>query len=1224
MGVIINLKEIFAADGQEIFTDKVNFNFNKLLELGIGDQGIQGIQGPVGSAGPPGIQGDIGERGNKWFVGVGNPNGQTFADLILGDFFLETNDSSIWQYQGPPAIWIQVADLSEIIISILEDEGSPFIRGFGEASPLDNRFITFTKRGNDIADILADTVLGNPANNDILLLTNWNERVTTIDNFPISINSEFNAIQSISVNHTATSLGRYHLEFSSLNTISGQTELSSLNHNLKIRYLKNPTISSTYPVSNQLINVGRFSMSIPEAVVPTQIDEQGIFEFITPKYQDAADGSPIKENMTFRIGSSEPLSETSLTDLAVDGIDISVDLKAINFGLIRELETFTSIQTLPFGLSGEFGMINISNLVTGMMIKGDTYHTDSLNTIHIDSKYGANSNIESPAPLIIADSTAQGYQGIFSDGKYLMVASPRAGASEALLTAGQVRIYDIQDPDSPKLFTSASKGSFWTVILPGSISYDIHGNPVGNGLAPGYLGSRGYFDTRGPGLTGVRDISYAGKYGVLVRRKPIVPGTSPAVGDVRYVDTFLVFELDSDAQALKVVSALGTSAVFADFMAGSAFQGGPIPELDKARRVKISGNWAYVITDSETIVDPSYLIAVDITNPARPYIDSEYIDTSLGGSRHIDFDIEGEVAYILTSSGTAPNNLNIKKVSIFDPTGLSTSPYTLDTTIATRLIGNHLTLGSIKVEGSRIFVVNENKLYIYNTGASVMDTPLLISSTNLPAGYEASDIEVSGKFAYIYTEDTLVNRSTILTYDISDETTPLLLEPLETFSPGVGNGKPSKMTMVGDRIFTVAASNGGDSLAGINSVKIAGINSPAAKIGNIHSKDVKVSNSVSVGETLQVGRSATIGSGGLWVDTGEGVNTNLLKINMNNNDPIQTIFETRPGIFIKAKGWTSPSTSPASVLVGSAVFFEEINQSSTLLGIVTGSSIAIVDSLVDQVNLIAINISNTEVSTGSAKGITSQFTNLNMLGNDDVIGLDFNFNTITTTGDVIGIDISGEDFNRLSGDLEVGGNVDIASDLDVGGNVDIASDLDVGGDANITGDLNIDGQFYNAGDSLSSIVVDAQYDVATNGIDANVISSGRYRIEGTIGNGFEPGLDHDLHWIRVGRIVHCHFRVKLDSLDTNGNTIPLPTFGHNIGLVEGHGHIDNTGTPSGDATASTFQFYVGVANLGSTLNPFPAVRCFYRSNGAEVGENVTNENGSVLRGSFSYLINAVV
>ena len=73
MGVIINLKEIFAADGQEIFTDKINFNFNKLLELGIGEQGDQGIQGPAGAAGPAGIQGPDGERGNKWFVGVGDP-----------------------------------------------------------------------------------------------------------------------------------------------------------------------------------------------------------------------------------------------------------------------------------------------------------------------------------------------------------------------------------------------------------------------------------------------------------------------------------------------------------------------------------------------------------------------------------------------------------------------------------------------------------------------------------------------------------------------------------------------------------------------------------------------------------------------------------------------------------------------------------------------------------------------------------------------------------------------------------------------------------------------------------------------------------------------------------------------------------------------------------------------------------------------------------------------
>lgn len=1197
MGVIINLKEIFAADGQEIFTDKINFNFNKLLELGIGEQGIQGIQGPVGAAGPAGTQGDEGQRGNKWFVGVGDPNTQVFVDLLVGDFYLETNDSSIWQYQGSPSSWIQVTDLSEVVVNIIEAEGSPFVRGFGEASPLDDRFITFTKRGNDNADIIADTTLGNNANNDTLLLTNWNERVTTIDNFPALTDDEFNAIQSISVNHTLNPLGRYHLEFSSLNDVAGQIELSDLNHNLKVRYLKEQVVSASYPVSNQFINIGRFSMSIPETVAPIAIDEQGIFEFITPKYQDITDGSPVKENMTLRIGSSEPLSETSLMDIAVDGIDLSVDSKAINFGLIRELETFTSVQTLPFGLSGEFGMINTSNLVTGLMIKSDTYHADSLSTIHIDSKYKANENITT----LTADALAQGYQGIFSDGKYLMVASPQTSAQESINDSGTVQVYDISDPDNPKVFAQDSNTSNWFVPFLPTIDYDIHGNPFGDGSAPGYISSLGYFSTRGPGLTGVRDIAFAGKYGALVRRRPATPGGFPGVGEVRYYDSFIMFELDSEAQQLKAVSALGTSRTFADFMSGSAYAGvGTIPELDKARRVKISGNWAFVMTDSESPFSDSHLIAIDITNPARPYIDDTYI-TETRDTRHVDFDIEGEVAYILSSGFTtipAPTYYtSIEKISIFDPTLLSTTTYTDTTFIKSRPLAIYSQKGSIKVEGSRIYITHEDSFYIYDTGSNVTDSPGLISTTTLPSNHEGYDVEISGKFAYVYAEDITVSRSTILTYDISDETAPLLLEPLETFASATGNGKPSRMTIVGDRIFTVAASNGVDD-AGVNSVKINGINSPAAKIGNIHSKDVKVSNSVSVGETLQVGRSATIGSGGLWVDTGEGINTSKLKINLNNNDP-NSNFES--GLTVSSRGWVTPTSSSASVVAGLQIGFTDMDMQSTSFSALVGSTIGISDSVANNLTLNNLSIANTDVDSGNAKGINLLVSNLSTTApTSDVYGIDISFSGITTSNPVIGLSIDGEDINTLSGDLEVGGIIDTQSNIDLSGS---------------TSKIN------NSGDSLTSVVVDTRENISSIGIETNVVSSGRLQVTGNNGNGWNSLF---VQWIRIGTVVHCHFRGQLDGLDINGNTIPVPHTGCSIASAElGFGHIDNSGTPSAPASASSFQFYVDISDNG-TVSGNPAVRCYYKSNGAEVGLNVTNENFSVLRGSFSYIISTPV
>ena len=119
MPIRINLKELFPADAQEITVDKLNFNFNKLLELGIGEQGLRGFSGVQGSPGPGGIPGPTGIRGNAWFLdAVYDPNTLTFTEpLIDGDFYLDSTTFTVWQYNG--ATWDFVFDLTAIINSYL-------------------------------------------------------------------------------------------------------------------------------------------------------------------------------------------------------------------------------------------------------------------------------------------------------------------------------------------------------------------------------------------------------------------------------------------------------------------------------------------------------------------------------------------------------------------------------------------------------------------------------------------------------------------------------------------------------------------------------------------------------------------------------------------------------------------------------------------------------------------------------------------------------------------------------------------------------------------------------------------------------------------------------------------------------------------------------------------------------------------------------------------------
>ena len=53
----ITIYEIIASDSISQFADKVNYNFDQLLQNGGGPAGPQGPQGPFGPTGPQGIAG---------------------------------------------------------------------------------------------------------------------------------------------------------------------------------------------------------------------------------------------------------------------------------------------------------------------------------------------------------------------------------------------------------------------------------------------------------------------------------------------------------------------------------------------------------------------------------------------------------------------------------------------------------------------------------------------------------------------------------------------------------------------------------------------------------------------------------------------------------------------------------------------------------------------------------------------------------------------------------------------------------------------------------------------------------------------------------------------------------------------------------------------------------------------------------------------------------------
>jgi hypothetical protein len=933
MAVIINLKELFSSDAQDIYVDKVNFNFNKLLELGIGQPGPQGITGPLGSAGPQGIQGDDGQRGNKWFVGIGDPNTQTFPGLIIGDFYLETTTSSVYQYQGSPASWIMITDFTSIVNNIITGSTTPFVRGFGLASPDDHRYITFTRHGNDLADITTDINLGNSANNDTLLLNNWNEKVTTIDNFPTSTDDEFNSIQTLSVDHTITPLGRYHLELGSLYKDGPDTLLSDLNNNLKLRYTKEIATPTYYPASNGTINKAKFSLTLPESETNLSlIDQQGFFEFETPLYNIESVAS--QSRFYTKIGTTEPLKETSALDISSDGIEFKLNLHSLSLGMVRSIQDQinSGSNRLPSYMDGDYGILNISDSLKGTFIKENVYHTrGNMEKIHTHNEFES-SNITSLGGI----AGIGGVQGICSDGKYVMAVSQDTDAT--VNGSGGLVILDVSNPNEPVTLVSTTTTSLPpTPFAPPPDDYDVHGNASGNGPFDGYSSSSNNQMNLTP-LTNARDIAFNGNIGVIVRQKPQPPSGPPIPGfDYRY-DTFLVFEFgvnhpNSDRPSnIKNISWLNGSNTFSNFMSGSDFKGDTnISELDDLKRVRLVGNTAYCISGPDQLSGfvaglDSYFIAIDLTNPQRPYLSSQNIKTS-ADSAHIDFDISDEVAYVASLYSTGfVWSLNLEKYSLSSLRTLSQGSLITNTTLI--LSGPLATLpsnsrGCVKVKGQQVYVGFGDRIYIRNIDLALDEVCSPISTILLSdSSYAVHDLQISGK--YIYASITDGTDSALVVYDITD-----LANPFEVDGININDTDSiiSRSTLVGNELFTVNEDN--KSGTTVNKINLGGIVSPLGRIGNLHSNDLRVSEDAFVGGDMYVGNSISAGNGGIQTGRFGLHSTGPIVVDAN---MISNLVDAYTGVNSNIRGFVNQENNPTTLARPIAATINDMDLTPNTLG----------------------------------------------------------------------------------------------------------------------------------------------------------------------------------------------------------------------------------------------------------------------------------------------------
>jgi hypothetical protein len=379
MPIRINLKEIFSSDPQEIVVSKLNFNYNKLLELGVGQPGPIGVTGPQGPAGPIGLIGPQGDRGATWWVDSGNPNTLTFSGLIDGDLYLDQDSTAfqVYKYDESSSTWMPIVSIADIVNSYLNVnstipfESSPIT--VSSPQPQSNQFIVFKDRDNP-TDATRGTL--NVSKNNILFLNNFDE--TAISGFG---QSQYNSLLAIFAAHedsspsTKADIGRYHFELGSLYDNGGTPEFSQLKHNLKGKFYKDYKISPTLSNTNQWINTAKFSLSIPELVAPSEIDENAQFDFVIPKWNNEG-VSPVRDEITVSFASAEAIIEkgVNFSNVVSDGIIISNNInRNIAIGLAQNYSSpFSKLNSYNhLLLDGNLGTGGRILLNKGVWINGD-------------------------------------------------------------------------------------------------------------------------------------------------------------------------------------------------------------------------------------------------------------------------------------------------------------------------------------------------------------------------------------------------------------------------------------------------------------------------------------------------------------------------------------------------------------------------------------------------------------------------------------------------------------------------------------------------------------------------------------------------------------------------------------------------------------------------------------------------------------------------------------
>jgi hypothetical protein len=93
-----NIKTVLYSDTSNQIVDKINNNFDEIVELHGGTEGLlgpTGARGALGENGPVGSTGVSGPRGTRWFIQTISPSGYSQE----GDYWIDSDTSQIYQLE---------------------------------------------------------------------------------------------------------------------------------------------------------------------------------------------------------------------------------------------------------------------------------------------------------------------------------------------------------------------------------------------------------------------------------------------------------------------------------------------------------------------------------------------------------------------------------------------------------------------------------------------------------------------------------------------------------------------------------------------------------------------------------------------------------------------------------------------------------------------------------------------------------------------------------------------------------------------------------------------------------------------------------------------------------------------------------------------------------------------------------------------------------------------